>query len=838
IAVGIGYGTVAGAGAAIGVSLARNFIGFATDAGVTPTYTTADDKRVRVVNHGETVQIESGVRAGDVYRYVGRDENGVPNRIEAPDDFGEGVPDEVELNWLSTIDYGKSDQWELVNLSLRPSSVKAAIENSSVNVFDDVTVTALAAQQINAIVVAGSAALGAGGGAAVGLSGSGVAAVNRIANTVVAEISETSANSNARNVQVLASDDSEIKVFGGAVAIAGAFGGGAAVSGSLGVSVARNEISNDVNAVIRNANFNTESLLVSAQESSSIEATSFAASLAVAVNFLIGPGLSFSGAGADAINIVNNQTSALVEDSDLLSAGSVKVLADNATTLDAEVVAVSAAVSGGPAAVAGSIGAAIARNLIGVSSPREVTDGAPDGSQASSHSTTARIINSTTLSLGGDTVVRASSNQVVDTLAAAGSVAVAVGPGFAGAGSGTEATSIIAGSTVAEVLDSTNVAAGDIDILAYDDSFIQKSQGIGAAISGGFVSGAIGLTVVRNDVINEVAARVNASELTILGPESVDAEYTLPRDGSITVLADSKARVGSETAPVVAATASVAAGVSGFSGAGVLLDNQIANAVSATMTGSSVRSAENVNVNAEEDAAIYTDAAAIAASFSLGVAGGVSVLDSTIGSEIVDRIADSDIRARKLVGTVATVNADIPRTYAVAVGASGVAGFAVNEATSTVAHTVVSEINDTDIQSEAVAALVFNDVVANAQADGGAFGGVATTGMVATVNIGRGDDVNEIRSAINGGTINADRGVTVLTQSSENVLSTTTAGSAGLVSVDMSRTEVNSDLQTVATIGDDTVINALGLQVTSQHDQFVEALADSYSLGLGSGAGA
>lgn len=823
ISIGAGGGAAGGVGASIGVSLARNYIGYLPDTAFTPTLTTADTD-VRSVQQGETVRIESGVRAGDVYRYIGRDEDGNPNSIDAPDDFDDNIPEEIKISWLSTIDFSKVDQWQLVNLGLQSSSVKATINDSVINIGEDLSVIANASQNINAIVVAGSAALGIGGFLGGALSGSGVSAVNRIANTVLADIvSTTQVQNNARSVTVRAIDDSDIDVLAGAVSLAAAFSGGLAVSVSLGVSLAHNDIQNDVNAAIRGTVFDTvNDIVVAAQETSTIKATSFAASASVAfAGFAVG--VSLSGAGADAINSINNQTGALVEDSILRSnARDIIVNAVNSSILDAEVVAVSAAVSGGPAAVAGSIGAALTRNMIGTDSPTGTRK---------QHSTTATVRNSTLTAIprggapGGAVSVTATSNETIRSLGAAGAVAIAVGAGFGGAGTGTDVVSIISGRTIAEVLHSELRSRGDVNVRATNNSSIVEVEAVGAAVAGGFVAGAIGVTLVHNEITNDVQA-IAHSDASLFGD-------------NVAVTASSTGQIGTVDKPIAAATAAVSAGVAGFSGAGVEVLNVIQNNVNATTAGSSEVVADaDFTVDAQETGSIYTDAEAIATSFSIGLAGGVTVLDSTINSVIQANVDNTDVQAEGDVIINAQSFAQIPENRAVAVAASIGAGVAQNRANSTISSIVSADATNSRLEADQVSITADAIYDARAAADGGAFGGVADTGMVATVRLGAGHAVNEVKATVGNGTSVVAQHFTVSANSNDTLEAITTAASIGVIAVEASKSDIASDVHTHVAIGDNASINAETVSISTFHSQQLDSIADSFSIGVGSGSGA
>ncbi len=112
------------------------------------------------------MKILDGVKKGYVYKYIGSETLG---------DAGDG-----ETVDLTTQDYNNTDLWEQVNLNNdNPVEVQAYIRNSSVNAAGDLTQTAISDQSIDALVVAGSAAVTAGG-VGVGVSGAGAAAINKI----------------------------------------------------------------------------------------------------------------------------------------------------------------------------------------------------------------------------------------------------------------------------------------------------------------------------------------------------------------------------------------------------------------------------------------------------------------------------------------------------------------------------------------------------------------------------------------------------------------------------------------------------------------------------------
>jgi len=287
----IGGGSV-GVGVSIGVSFATNLIGF--KLGVAELYdydyTTGDALGKQLV-HGDRVKIEDGVREGYVYEYIGQTteisdyttDDGYKSLNE--DDLvmvsdgydntkGEasaiyryvGSSDNVNLGsqdynntalWesvgsgkLSMQDYGNTDLWQQVNLEEAPVEVQAYVVNSSIDAVGALNQTAVSDQSIDALVVAGSAAA-SGGGVGVSVSGADAIAINTVTTDVKAFIEGDGASGiSAGSIAIKAEDTSSISAITGAASLAAGFGG-VGVAVSIGISLAFNEISNEVAAYHR-----------------------------------------------------------------------------------------------------------------------------------------------------------------------------------------------------------------------------------------------------------------------------------------------------------------------------------------------------------------------------------------------------------------------------------------------------------------------------------------------------------------------------------------------------------------------------------------------------------
>ena len=230
---------------------------------------------------------------------------------------------------------------------------EAYILSSSVDATGALTLDAHSHQTIDANVFAGSVAL-SGGFVGVSLSGAGAESENRIATLVQAYIEgdKDSRGIGAGSVGLLADDTSVIHAFTGAVSVAAAFGV-VGVSASIGVGIAFNEIDNEVDAYITGVAIDhtdlgvvtttgvattTGAITVGAHEDAGIRAIAGAASAAVALGAV---GASLSGAGAFASNLILGSTNAYVDNSALASYTGVTVAAENKSTIEAKILAVS-----------------------------------------------------------------------------------------------------------------------------------------------------------------------------------------------------------------------------------------------------------------------------------------------------------------------------------------------------------------------------------------------------------------------------------------------------------------------------------------------------------------
>ena len=184
------------------------------------------------------MHVVSGALTGDVYEYLGT------TTLTNAD--------------LTTQSYGDSSLWRLVGVSQERRAGEGLHQrlgrhrDRRARACD-----AMATQSIDAIVVAAAVAL-AGGGVGGGLAGAGVWSQNRVATDVKAYIlGNSTTDISAASISITATDSSGIRSIAGAAAIAASIGGAAGAI-SIGLSIAFNEVSDDVAAFIKDVGSKVE----------------------------------------------------------------------------------------------------------------------------------------------------------------------------------------------------------------------------------------------------------------------------------------------------------------------------------------------------------------------------------------------------------------------------------------------------------------------------------------------------------------------------------------------------------------------------------------------------
>lgn len=542
LGVGVGAGA-AGVGASIGLSLARNYIGYDPKAWSGKVSYDARTDNPSLIRKGDVVRLasNSGVRANDVYEYIGDED------LKPEDNNKDGKPDKL----LLTQDYGDDKRW--VQLTEDAANlIQATVDRSSIvgkklgaGPAASLSLRALDDQAIEALVLAGSAAASVSVGSAVSISGAGAGAVNRIGTQVLSRISATRAAGISLDGSLVmeALDRSAIDANVMAMSVAASissFGGSVA----LAISVADNKIANTVQTLVDRADIRADNVTLSASEQASIKARSTAVSMTADVSL----GVSLAGGGAKSINTIATTTEARVDAlaggrSSVITPGSLSLTATSAASTDSQVVAAAASFGAIGVATAGTVADNVLRPETRASIGRsdieagEVVVSAL--SQQSGLSKTAALTVSTAVSVGmakssvlsaaqveadlGDEVqmyagtlrIKAYSNDALDLKAMAASGGANVGI----AGAYSDLT--IEGTTQAGMGNRNQLLVGTVDIRAareqiFDSASLNLAIG-GFAGSGALIDTEVGTTaqvlIGQNNEVQTGTLLVNAQNL-------------------------------------------------------------------------------------------------------------------------------------------------------------------------------------------------------------------------------------------------------------------------------------------------------------------------------------
>jgi len=512
------------------------------------------------------------------------------------------------------------------------NTIGASIVNgAAVSSGGDIVLSATSTATIYTLTIAGAGTHSSSRAGSLAFAGAGAGSGNTVRNAVTATVgsgsSVTTTGSGA--VRLEAKDTSEITADAGGVGIAVARGQGGGVGLAFGISVAINEIDNDVLAVVDNATIHSAgSVELAAISSATIDALTIAGSVAAAGGK--GGGFSFSGAGTGSGNTVTKLVEAAIRSgSSVTTTGTGEVTRDvtltaaDSSTIVADAGGVAIAIAGGQGGgVSVSAGVSVAINDI-ANTIRASIDGA-------------------TVTSAGDVVLSATSTAVIDALTIAGGGSFAGGKGggvaISGAGSGSgntidntvEAT-ICSGSTV------ETPGGGAVKLTAVDNSTITADAGgVGVAIAGGQgggVSVSVGVSVADNDIGNDVQAVVDAA--------------TIVSGGEVELAATSTATINAVTfGGAVAIAGGAGGGISG-AGAGAHAINEIRNTVKALVQDSSditTHDSGSLILRAEDTPTITADAIGGSVAIAAGAGGaGAIAIGAAVATNDIDNIVSAAI---------------------------------------------------------------------------------------------------------------------------------------------------------------------------------------------------
>jgi len=663
----VGGGGAVGVGASIGVSLARNLIG-CSPGEVPYDYTTDSDPSQ--LKYGDRVLLDKGIRTGDVYKYIG------PALSEPGDDIE-----------LSKQDYSDPDLWRQVNLVTSRTQVQAYVEDASIVADGMLTLTALGNQTIESVVLAGSVAISAGY-VGVGISGAGVATENRIETQIRAYIDGDGATGiTADSISLTADDTSTITAVSGAASVAASFGvAGASVS--ISAAVALNNISNIVEAFIKDADTGVTArfggVSVTATESASITSVTTAASAAVTIAL----GGSFSGAGALALNSLANDVSAYIQDSHTVSAtGAVTVAAEDTATVSATIATISLA--GGIVGI--SVAASVADNRIG-------------------DNVTAYIDLSSVTATGGDISVTSKATPTITTTSAVSALSASIGI----AGAGAYAKTTITGTTQAYLngatltaddhsvlVDATSTATADPSIIGGSAGLVSVAVMISQTTIGGttraYAGGETSVTADRLEVHSSDESTATPSTLVVgvggVTGAGAKATSTVSRTTESYVGAGADISLGDGTLDVNATSQSMSeakatgVGVGAISVALLFVDSTTNSTTRAFVGDGATVNAGQLNLLADATSLAKTPSKVVGVGLLAGAgivltATDISTVEAYIGPETgteTGAATDDDVTQITIIGggvnvTAVSHSTADAQTSVISVGLVGVAG--------------------------------------------------------------------------------------------------------------------------------------------------------------------
>lgn len=392
-----------------------------------------------------------------------------------------------------------------------------------------------------------------------------------------------------------------------------------------------------------------------AQDSSTIDATVLAGSVALAGGGTAG--VAVGAAGAVAQNRIATSTQAYIQGGagSGIAADSVSITADQTSTIHATTA--SAALAGSFAGTAGvtiSIGLAIADNSIDV-----FTGAAVRGAGVTTRTGNLNIAATSHLDLAGASV--------------AASLAAAFSGTFGGsvAGGGALSSNRIGVSTQAVGDSSTLTVAGTLGLAAADDSTIQaRVFAVAAGIGGGTVGLGVGFGFGRaENLIGDSDLAGAAGVLALLYHSTCVV-------GGAQLSAVAQRDIGAQVDAAAVALTGGQVGVS-LAGGAAITANTIGGTVAVIVDGGTLTSSQGVEVAAADRSEItaVTAAAAISAAFGevgVALAVGVATATNTVGTQVQAQVSGATVAA---AGDV-WIHADQDnRIAATAVGVSVAAGF-------------------------------------------------------------------------------------------------------------------------------------------------------------------
>ncbi|MDK3018044.1 LEPR-XLL domain-containing protein [Pseudodonghicola flavimaris] len=642
--------------------------------------------------------------------------------------------------------------------------------------------------------VAVTANVGMSGSNAIGFSGSGSVAISRIEFDTEASLTASSfSSSGGGDATLLAQDGSTIDTF----ALAGSFvlslaSGGTSVAASLGAAVSVNEIGNGIIARVEGSEIYTggdvtvsASTLPSTTQNAQDQlagiadfdytATEDATINAIAIG--VAGAVAFGGdstaiaatvAGGFAFNDIENSVVAEITSDSIVAgvadgdkAGAVSVLAYDQANIFASADGGAISLSFGDPAVSIALAAFVSINDI----DNEVT---------------ARISDSTVQA--EDTIsVYANGTASIETISVGAALALSIGTNtsvsISGAGGYVE--NAIDKTITAEIVDSTDgtdiprISGGAVDVYAEDSSSMEGTA-VAASIAlsialnvkdGVAIAGSGAGAGVYNTLDTTLNANIRNSSVEATGADE-DTSITDRLSGDVRVRAHSDVDFSDTTVAVSIASAVALLSLT-VNAAVVVVENHALGSVSATISDSDIEATGDVTVEAKDFTSLESEAVGVTISVSMGgLAGAGVVIENKIDRDVTAGITGaSSVTAADDVTVKAYADQDVLKATgtaaSIAVVPLSISGAGVS-AEALVNSDVTAKIVDATVTATGGDVVVDAqiDSVAYATAQGGAFGAISISVMLASAEI-----TGRVRGTIHGSAIVTGRNVRVISES-------------------------------------------------------------------------
>jgi Ca2+-binding RTX toxin-like protein len=715
------------------------------------------------------------------------------------------------------------------------NTVTALIVLSTMTSAGNLELTATSKAIIDALTIAGGGSFAGGQGGGFSFAGAGTGSGNTIRNMVEAAIRNGSTiTSTNGDVDLAASDNSTILADAGAVgiAIAGGQAGGAGLS--FGVSVAINDISNTIRAVIDGSKITSSgNISLTANSTAVIDALTIAGSVAGAGGQ--GGGFSFAGAGTGSGNTISNLVEAIISNDSRVSTtgnGSITLTASDSSTITADAGGVAIAIAGGQGGGASiSAGISVAMNDIG--------------------NTVRSLIDHSTVTSSGDITLSATSSAVIDalTIAGGGSFAGGQGGGISIAGAGAGAENSIHNTVEATIKNESTVSTtgdGSISLTAADYSTITADGGgFAVGFAGGQGGGAavsVGISVAVNDIDNEVKAFIDDS--------------TVHSASELTLMATSGSTIDALSIGGAVAGAGGMGGGLSVAGAGAGSINQIDNTIEAFIQNETdVYLIEHIQLSSQDQSTINAIAVGGSVAFSAGIgsgsiAVGAGVAKNTINNTVrafigrddppmdmttVSATGSIDLAASS-TSTIDSVGVGVSITGAISIGAS-ISG-AGADATNIISNSIISVVQNgaTVTATDLIHISTMDNATITSDVGSGAFS-LGLAGASVGISLTDNQVNNIVQSSIENATVTSTSGNIELDAQSTSTI--TAKSFTFAVSVSLGGAGVGSDTDSLvggaveAFIGSGSTVNASGT-VELNAISAIDASANAFG---GSGGG-